>query len=371
VRVNRRADPDRGADGTGPAGGGGGCAEAVVPARPARRTVSVLAGFREPVVWILLAIAFFTSISGKPVDGLLMLLVAVGLAWDAGRGRLLVADVEDFRARLVEPTTGDLLASAELPGRPRWCVYDRRGDRFLVNIREPACVADAVPAVMTRLLAMRVAPAAAAVKRYLRTMPRSPIVPPVSGAAWPLSSELRGIAPFASCCWSNRNSVAARAVCTSPSASRPLSRLNSWISLTVTSSWCATQASVRPWRTQALDFNRPRDVLAWLLRLHPVANVTDFLLDAAETSLALVPAAEVTRSADAEKNIENDWREYASPFLLWMETARQTEPFDPSVFGEGVDPEDVEMYRQEDIERSARDLLLVEQARGWLLGDEG
>ncbi len=64
-----------------------------------------------------------------------------GLAWDAGRGRLLVADVEDFRARLVDPTTGDLLASAELPGRPRWCVYDRRGDRFLVNIREPACVA--------------------------------------------------------------------------------------------------------------------------------------------------------------------------------------------------------------------------------------
>jgi hypothetical protein len=47
--------------------------------------VSALAGFREPVVWILLAIAFFTSISGKPVDGVLMLIVAAGLAWDAGR----------------------------------------------------------------------------------------------------------------------------------------------------------------------------------------------------------------------------------------------------------------------------------------------
>jgi hypothetical protein len=33
----------------------------------------------------LLAIAFFTAISGKPVDGVLMLIVAVGLAWDAGR----------------------------------------------------------------------------------------------------------------------------------------------------------------------------------------------------------------------------------------------------------------------------------------------
>jgi hypothetical protein len=37
---------------------------------------------------VLLAIAFFTSISGKPVDGVLMLIVAVGLAWDAGRRAL-------------------------------------------------------------------------------------------------------------------------------------------------------------------------------------------------------------------------------------------------------------------------------------------
>ena len=29
------------------------------------------------------------------------------------------------------------------------------------------------------------------------------------------------------------------------------------------------------------------------------------------------------------------------------------------------------MDRQEDIRRSARDLLLVEQARGWLLEDDG
>lgn len=46
---------------------------------------SALAGLRAPVVVILLAIAFFTTISGKPLDGVLMLLVAVGLAWDAGR----------------------------------------------------------------------------------------------------------------------------------------------------------------------------------------------------------------------------------------------------------------------------------------------
>jgi hypothetical protein len=82
VRVSRRADPDREAEASG---AGGGCAEAVVPARPAGRALDVLAGFREPVVLILLAIAFFTAISGKPVDGVLMVIVAVGLAWDAGR----------------------------------------------------------------------------------------------------------------------------------------------------------------------------------------------------------------------------------------------------------------------------------------------
>jgi hypothetical protein len=50
--------------------------------------VAALAGLRAPVFWVLLAIAFFTSISGKPVDGVLMLIVAVGLAWDAGRRAL-------------------------------------------------------------------------------------------------------------------------------------------------------------------------------------------------------------------------------------------------------------------------------------------
>lgn len=85
---------DRHAHSPGTDGGtGAGCAEAVVgAARPAGRVLAALAGFREPVVWILLAIAFFTGISGKPVDGVLMLLVAVGLAWDAGRRALRHAD---------------------------------------------------------------------------------------------------------------------------------------------------------------------------------------------------------------------------------------------------------------------------------------
>jgi len=85
---------DRHAGGPGTDGAGAGCAEAVVDtARPAGRVLAALAGLREPVVWILLAIAFFTAISGKPVDGVLMLLVAVGLAWDAGRRALRHSDI--------------------------------------------------------------------------------------------------------------------------------------------------------------------------------------------------------------------------------------------------------------------------------------
>src|SRR5947209_3776825 len=64
-----------------------------------------------------------------------------GLAWDQRRKHLLVADVQDNTARLVDPQAGQMIATASLPGRPRWAVYDRAGDRFLVNIREPAMVA--------------------------------------------------------------------------------------------------------------------------------------------------------------------------------------------------------------------------------------
>jgi DNA-binding beta-propeller fold protein YncE len=34
-----------------------------------------------------------------------------------------------------------VLATVVLPGRPRWAAYDPQAKRFLVNIREPACVA--------------------------------------------------------------------------------------------------------------------------------------------------------------------------------------------------------------------------------------
>jgi len=64
-----------------------------------------------------------------------------GLAWDSRRRRILVADVQDHNARIVDPFARRVLTEMRLPGRPRWCVYDPAEDRFLLNVREPACVA--------------------------------------------------------------------------------------------------------------------------------------------------------------------------------------------------------------------------------------
>jgi hypothetical protein len=48
------------------------------------RVLVTLAGVRQPIVAILLAVSFMTVISGKPVDGLLLFVVATALAMDAG-----------------------------------------------------------------------------------------------------------------------------------------------------------------------------------------------------------------------------------------------------------------------------------------------
>jgi hypothetical protein len=76
--------------------------------------------------------------------------------------------------------------------------------------------------------------------------------------------------------------------------------------------------------------------------------------------------AEIPAFVAAVKGIFEPWqlREY-------LERARHREPFDPSLYDEDDDPEEMEMDRQEDIRCSAHDLLLVERARQWLLEDEG
>ena len=51
----------------------------------------------------------------------------------------------------------------------------------------------------------------------------------------------------------------------------------------------------------------------------------------------------------------------------YLERARQTEPFDSSVYD---DAEEADLERQLELRRSAADLLLVERAREWLLEEE-
>lgn len=55
----------------------------------------------------------------------------------------------------------------------------------------------------------------------------------------------------------------------------------------------------------------------------------------------------------------------------YLATARWTEPFDPSGYEEdGEDAEFIEMERQDNLRRVANELLLIERAKGWLLGDD-
>src|SRR4051794_30903295 len=87
-------------------------------------------------------------------------------------------------------------------------------------------------------------------------------------------------------------------------------------------------------------------------------------LEAAETDAEF--RAEVPAFVAEIRTIFERWQ-----LAEHLEVARLTEPFDPDLYDEDEDPEDVEDRRRADIRRSARDLLLVEQAREWLLEDEG
>jgi hypothetical protein len=54
------------------------------------------------------------------------------------------------------------------------------------------------------------------------------------------------------------------------------------------------------------------------------------------------------------------------PYQLaeYLETARQSDPFDPTIYD---DDETAEVERQADLRQSATELLLVERAKEWLL----
>lgn len=82
----------------------------------------------DPVIVVLLLIAFFSAISGKPLDGALMLLVAAGLAWDvrARSRRIPAAPADD------EPPSAPVPDDAAAP---------RRGARRLAAVAAGASYA--------------------------------------------------------------------------------------------------------------------------------------------------------------------------------------------------------------------------------------
>lgn len=84
-------------------------------------------------------------------------------------------------------------------------------------------------------------------------------------------------------------------------------------------------------------------------------------LEAAETHPDFL--AEVPVFATEVRTIFERWQ-----LAEYLETARQGEAFDPSLYDDEDDPELVEDERQADIRRCATDLL-VERAREWLLTD--
>lgn len=112
-------DPAVAADGSGGDGSGGdgsGSDGSGSDGGPAPETLHVpgripatLAGARHPLVAILLLMSFFTVLSGKPVDGLLLFSVASALSWDAGLQARRAAVLQQSLAsvRIGSEDTGD------------------------------------------------------------------------------------------------------------------------------------------------------------------------------------------------------------------------------------------------------------------------
>ncbi len=84
-------------------------------AQPGRRRPVIVP---DPVIIVLLLIAFFSAISGKPLDGGLVLLVAAGLAWDV-------------RARSRRIPAAPAAGAPPVPAAPDATAAPRRGRRLL------------------------------------------------------------------------------------------------------------------------------------------------------------------------------------------------------------------------------------------------
>jgi hypothetical protein len=83
-------------------------------------------------------------------------------------------------------------------------------------------------------------------------------------------------------------------------------------------------------------------------------------LEAAESDSDFL--AEISAFVAKIREIFEQWQ-----LAQYLETARETEPFDGD---HETDPEEIEDMRRDDIRQCTRDLLLVERAREWLLEDD-
>ena len=98
-----------------------------------------------------------------------------------------------------------------------------------------------------------------------------------------------------------------------------------------------------------------------------VPNALDYLIG--EKFLTYLEAADDDGEFRAElpafvaeiKTIFEPWQ-----LAEYLEKARQSERFDPSIYD---DDDDIEIERRLDLRRGAADLMLIERARGWLVGE--
>ena len=97
----------------------GGAPPAGVRAAPSH-LITALTGLREPIVVLLLIIGFMSWISGKPLDGFLIGVAGVCLAWDAGRRsrRAAPAEASAVEASAAEASPVQASAAAAGPAAP-------------------------------------------------------------------------------------------------------------------------------------------------------------------------------------------------------------------------------------------------------------
>lgn len=87
------------------------------------RVIITFSGVRQPIVAILLLVAFFTVLSGKPLDGLLLSIVAIALAWDAGLRARDASAQELVAGQCAHPESAE---SVDLSQRSVWRLRARR-----------------------------------------------------------------------------------------------------------------------------------------------------------------------------------------------------------------------------------------------------